>query len=93
MTSETSWTPAFSVVCFRAEPAGRERTHVPLDALNERLLDEVNASGEVFLSHTRIDGHYALRLAVGHIRTTEAHVARAWELLQQGLRTILDAGL
>jgi aromatic-L-amino-acid decarboxylase len=79
----------FSVVCFRAEPAGREWTDVPLDALNERLLDEVNASGEVFLSHTRIDGHYALRLAVGHIRTTEAHVARAWKLLQQGLRTIL----
>ena len=72
----------FSVVCFRAnpaEPAG------DLDDLNARLLDAVNATGEVFLSHTRLDGRFALRLAVGHIRTEERHVRRAWELLQEHL--------
>lgn len=63
----------FSVVCFRANTD---------DAFNERLLDAVNASGEVFLSHTRLDGRFVLRLAVGNLRTTEAHVARAWALLQ-----------
>lgn len=52
------------------------------DAVNERVLEQVNASGEVFLSHTRVRGHYALRLAVGNLRTTRAHVARAWELLR-----------
>jgi aromatic-L-amino-acid decarboxylase len=52
-----------------------------LDSLNEQLLDSVNASGRVFLSHTRIKGQFALRLAVGHIRTTEVHVKRAWDLL------------
>jgi aromatic-L-amino-acid decarboxylase len=52
-----------------------------LDRFNETLLDRVNATGEVFLSHTRIDGTLVLRLAVGHIRSTEAHVRRAWELL------------
>ena len=69
----------FSVVCFRARPA-----HAPagdLDRLNEELLDAVNATGEVFLSHTRLNGAFVLRLAVGHLRTTEAHVARAWDLL------------
>jgi aromatic-L-amino-acid decarboxylase len=40
------------------------------------------------LSHTRLDGRFALRLAVGHIRTTERHVARAWELLQEQLTAI-----
>ena len=75
----------FSVVCFRARPAGWDEADASLDALNERLLDAVNASGEVFLSHTRIDGRYALRMAIGHIRTTEAHVGRAWELLQDRL--------
>jgi aromatic-L-amino-acid decarboxylase len=63
----------FSVVCFRREGSDEE---------NEALLDRANASGEVFLSHTRLDGRYVLRLAVGNMRTTEADVRRAWELLQ-----------
>ncbi|MCC7262793.1 MAG: amino acid decarboxylase [Candidatus Latescibacteria bacterium] len=73
----------FSTVCFRARPPGAEEQEV--DAINERLLQRINTGGEVFLSHTLVQGHYALRLAVGHIRTQERHVARAWELLQEGL--------
>jgi aromatic-L-amino-acid decarboxylase len=64
----------FSLVCFRREG--------PDDA-NEALLAEVNASGEVFLSHTKLDGRYVLRLAVGNERTTEPDVRRAWEVLQR----------
>jgi len=45
----------------------------------------VNRSGEVFLSHTKLNGRFTLRLAVGHIRTTERHVGRAWELLQHAV--------
>jgi aromatic-L-amino-acid decarboxylase len=52
-----------------------------LDAANDQLLARVNATGEVFLSHTRIQGRLALRLAVGHLGTTETHVRRAWSLL------------
>jgi aromatic-L-amino-acid/L-tryptophan decarboxylase len=73
----------FSVVCFRARPHGVDEGQ--LDALNEHLLTDVNASGEVFLSHTRLNGRLALRLAIGNLRTTEDHVSRAWELLQQAL--------
>jgi aromatic-L-amino-acid decarboxylase len=62
----------FSVVCFRLRGG---------DDVNARLLDAVNATGEVFLSHTRLDGRYVLRLAIGHVATAERHVARAWELL------------
>ena len=71
----------FSVVCFRAVPSGIAA--VDLDIFNQRLLDAVNATGEVFLSHTRLNGVLTLRLAVGHLRTTEAHVRRAWDLLRQ----------
>jgi aromatic-L-amino-acid decarboxylase len=46
-------------------------------------MDRVNASGEVFLSGTRLRGREIIRLAVGHIRTTEAHTRRAWDLLQE----------
>jgi aromatic-L-amino-acid/L-tryptophan decarboxylase len=64
----------FSVVCFVASGD---------DAFNERLLDAVNASGEIFISHTRLNGRYTLRLAIGNLHTTEAHVRRAWELLRE----------
>jgi aromatic-L-amino-acid decarboxylase len=71
----------FSVVCFRAVPSGIAAAD--LDAFNERLLEGVNASGDVFLSHTRLNGALALRLAVGQMRTAEANVSRAWQLLRQ----------
>ena len=53
-----------------------------IDAFNERLLEAVNATGEIFISHTRLDGRFVIRLAIGNLRTTEVHVARAWELLR-----------
>jgi aromatic-L-amino-acid decarboxylase len=73
----------FSVVCFRARPAKRDWSETALERLNAALLEAVNASGEIFISHTRLNGRYVLRLAVGHIRTEQRHVARAWELLQR----------
>jgi aromatic-L-amino-acid decarboxylase len=71
----------FSVVCFRAKP--RNIRAADLDRHNETLLEKVNASGEVFLSHTKLNGVLTLRLAIGHIRTEERHVRRAWELLHE----------
>jgi aromatic-L-amino-acid/L-tryptophan decarboxylase len=79
----------FSVVAFRyrpqgvkgSEPESESEADGVLDGLNQRLLERVNASGEVFLSHTRVRGRYAIRLAIGNLRTTETHVRRAWELL------------
>jgi aromatic-L-amino-acid decarboxylase len=73
----------FSVVCFRARPRAIALADRDLDAFNERVLEAVNATGEVFLSHTRVHGVFALRLAIGHLRTTERHVQRAWELLRE----------
>jgi aromatic-L-amino-acid decarboxylase len=63
----------FSVVCFRREGSDDE---------NERLMERANATGEVYLSHTKLEGRFVLRLAVGNVRTTEADVARAWEILR-----------
>jgi aromatic-L-amino-acid decarboxylase len=71
----------FSVVCLRATPSGVAGE--ALDDFNQQLLDAVNGSGDVFLSHTRLRGAFVIRLAIGHLETREAHVARAWALLQQ----------
>ncbi len=74
----------FSVVCFRAHPrGGPELDEEGLERLNQQLLDRLNATGEVFLSHTKLDGRFVLRLAVGNLHTEERHVRRAWELVQQ----------
>lgn len=79
----------FSVVCFRAiPPFGVSAPEI--DALNERLLELVNRGGEVFISHTRLNGNVALRLAVGNLKTTEVHVRRAWHLLEAGLHEVLS---
>jgi aromatic-L-amino-acid decarboxylase len=76
-----------SVVCFRAAPPVEGETdearEARLDALNERLINSVNASGAAFLTHTKLAGRFCIRLAVGNIRTTEEHVRRAWELLRE----------
>lgn len=69
----------FSVVCFRYAPFGRDEAG--LEKLNARILDDVNATSKVFLSHTKVRGRYALRLAIGNIATMRDDVALAWESL------------
>jgi aromatic-L-amino-acid/L-tryptophan decarboxylase len=66
----------FSVVCFRKQAPDEE---------NESLLERVNASGEIFISHTRLNGRYVLRLAIGNERTTEADVLRAWDAVRMAV--------
>ncbi len=64
----------FSVVCFRREGS---------DDDNAALLARVNARGDVFLSHTKLDGRYVLRLAIGNPWTTDEDVRRAWDVLRE----------
>jgi aromatic-L-amino-acid decarboxylase len=64
----------FSLVVFRRHGTDEE---------NEAIVERANASGEIFLSHTKLDGRYVLRLAIGNERTTEDDVRRAWEVLNR----------
>ncbi len=73
------------VVCFRACALGGEVeediTDAMLDELNEQLLANINDTGAVYLTHTRLHGRLALRIAVGNVLTTERHLAQAWEVV------------
>jgi aromatic-L-amino-acid decarboxylase len=69
----------FSLVCFRYRPRGVDPTR--LDALNEKLLNAINASGEFFLSHTKLNGRFVIRMAAANIHTTARHIDRLWQLL------------
>jgi aromatic-L-amino-acid decarboxylase len=71
----------FSLVCFRYRPLNANPEQ--LDELNQRLLDAINASGEFFLSHTKLGGVFILRLAIGNIHTARRHVERLWALCQR----------
>jgi len=83
----------FSVVCFRWKPAATPLSDEQLDAINEQIIDAVNHTGDVFLSHTRLKGTLALRIAIGHLHTTERHVRRAWELVvEHAARVSPNAG-
>ena len=73
----------FSTVCFRWAPPGHDPADPGLDERNAAIMDAVNQTGEVFLSHTRLDGRFAIRVAIGNLRTEERHVERAWALLRE----------
>jgi aromatic-L-amino-acid/L-tryptophan decarboxylase len=73
-----------ALVCFRANPKGAG----DLDALNERVMHGVNATGRALLSHTRLNDKLTLRLSIGNIRTTEQHVRQVWQLLNEQLQLL-----
>jgi aromatic-L-amino-acid decarboxylase len=69
----------FSLVCFR---------HRSDTEFNQRLLTETNATGKVFLSHTVLNGRFAIRFAIGNFQTTESDVREVWQLIQQTARQL-----
>jgi aromatic-L-amino-acid decarboxylase len=56
-----------------------------INALNQKIMDDVNATGEAFLSHTKLHGAFTLRLAIGNIRTDELQVKRVWQFLHDAV--------
>ena len=70
----------FSTLCFRHIVPGA--TLEETNAHNAKILDRVNESGDIFISHTMLGPTYVLRVAIGNLRTTGEHLARAWALLR-----------
>ena len=72
-----------NLVCFR---------HVVGDDFNRRLLERLNAAGEIYLTHAVLAGNYTLRLCVGQAQTDERHVRRAWQLIHDAARELQAEG-
>ncbi len=66
--------PPLNLVCFR---------HREGDAFNEKLLDRINRTGKLYLTHTKLHDRYTLRFCVGQTNTEARHVRAAWELIQK----------
>jgi len=81
--AEAEWTRVapvpFSTVVFRYTPDGLSGEET--DVLNRKIMDRVNATGRVFLSHTVLHERFCLRVALGNLRTRMEHLERTWELL------------
>ena len=78
-----------ATLCFRYHPKEVDAP-LALDELNQRLLDTLNGSGRIFLTHTRLRGRMTLRLVIGQTRQEKHHVTRAWETIRdtaRGLKT------
>ena len=67
--------PPLNLVCFRLRNGG--------DEANQRLLDRLNAPGKMFLTHTKLDGTFTLRMSIGGTYTQREHVRRAWNFIRQ----------
>ena len=76
-----------SVICFRLNDG---RSEEELESLNKEFLEQLNETGEVFLSHTTLKGGYVLRMAIGARMTTERHVAKAWKLISMKAKDVLE---
>jgi aromatic-L-amino-acid decarboxylase len=78
-----------SLVCFRYAPAGA--TEEQLAVWNAAIMEHVNASGLAYLSHTKLNGQYTLRLAIGNIRTDRSHVEAVWGALRAAAKRVSDS--
>ena len=80
----------FSTVCFRAKPDSWN-DEKRLNELNEKLLNEINSTGKVFITHTKLNGVFTIRMVISGLRTDEAHVELAWDVIQESLNKLLVA--
>jgi aromatic-L-amino-acid decarboxylase len=74
--------PPLNLVCFR---------HVGGEEVNQQLLDHLNRSGDLYLTHTRLDGRLTLRLCVGQTNTQARHVEAAWQRIQEAAGSLAPA--
>jgi len=81
----------FSLVCFRYKPKGIGNEK-ELNRINEMLLKKINSSGQIYLSHTKLNGKYVIRMMIGQTNVEQKHVDRAWEIVQSSKFIVQSEG-
>ncbi|WP_372639015.1 aspartate aminotransferase family protein [Fodinibius sp.] len=78
-----------NTICFRFQPP-HISDEQKLNELNKQLLDQIQESGKLFLTHTKLDGKYTIRMVIGSTNVQERHVEKAWGLLQQAAMKLIN---
>ena len=71
-----------NLVCFRYLPKGVEDISL-INQVNSELVSQLNASGRMYLTHTKVGGKYTIRLSIGQTNVQHKHVENAWEFIQR----------
>ncbi len=77
-----------NLLCFRYHPKGIDDLE-QLNAINERLLETVNATGKIYITHTKLNGAYTLRMVIAQTQVTESDVETAWDLICSTARMMM----
>lgn len=77
-----------NLVCFRYHPSHRTITEEELERMNKELMDELNGSGKMFITHTKLKGKFALRICIGQTNTSREHVRKAWERIRASVEKL-----
>ena len=81
----------FSTICFRAKPEEWSDEN-KINELNETLMNAINATGKVFLTHTKLNGKFTIRMVISGLRTEENNVELAWKVIREEFNKILSRG-
>lgn len=79
-----------NTLCFRFHPQ-HISDEQKLDELNEQLLNAIQQSGRLFLTHTRLGGTYTIRMVIGNTHVQQRHVDQAWSLIQSLASKLIDS--
>ena len=74
----------FNLICFRYRPKGI-RAEAKLSAMNAQILHQINDSGKAYLTHTKLNGKYTLRLVIGQTNVTQQQVDEVWNLILEAV--------
>jgi len=79
---------SLNLVCFRFNPAGKEISKTGLERMNKDLMNKLNKTGKIFLTHTKLRGEYTLRMSIGQTNVQKKHIKTAWELIKEKSKEI-----
>jgi aromatic-L-amino-acid/L-tryptophan decarboxylase len=83
---------SMGVVCFRfvagppGPPSSDHDAASKIDTLNSEIVEKINASGRAYLTQTKLHGRTVMRIGLGNVLTTEEHLRKAWQLIQETAR-------